>query len=195
MAVTLSADRVPSIASCTKRSPASNPQAPEWIDLPDPQAPTQAPPHRPAAWNLPAAVAAWLIPGLGHFLAGHTRQGVILFVCIGGLWASGLLVGGINVVQSRSSEGLVRPWYLGQAIIAPSIAVEYQHDRYRALQPGREPDPDDQVIPYQPSYGRAYEIGTLYTALAGLLNLLAIVDIVYREPRDAEHKLPLGASS
>ncbi|MFN3166467.1 MAG: DUF6677 family protein [Phycisphaeraceae bacterium] len=162
----------------------------------DPDAPVDredARAHPAPAWNLPAAVAAWLVPGLGHLLTGHTRRGVLLFVCIGGLWAAGLLIGGISVVQSRSSDGMLRPWYLGQAIIAPSIAVEYQHDRYRTQNAGQEPEPGDPAVPYQPAYGRAYEVGTLYTALAGLLNLLAIVDIVYREPRSSEHKLPLGA--
>lgn len=161
------------------------------MSIPDP---TPAEPARPQpAWNLPAAVAAWLVPGLGHFLCGHTRRGLILLLCIGGMWTGGLLIGGISVVQSRSSEGMLRPWYLGQAVIAPSIAVEYTHDRYRARFAGRDPMPTDASIPYQPAYGRAYEIGTLYTALAGLLNLLAIVDIVYREPPSTEHKLPLGA--
>lgn len=144
-------------------------------------------------WNLPAAVAAWLVPGLGHFLAGHTQRGLILLICIGGLWLAGLLVGGISVVQARGSDGSVRPWYLGQAVIAPSIAVEYTHDRYLSYSGGKDPSVDDELIPYQPAYGRAYEIGTLYTALAGLLNLLAIIDIAYREPRNAEHKLPLAA--
>ena len=144
-------------------------------------------------WNLPAAVAAWLVPGLGHVLSGHVRRGVILFVCIAGLWTSGLLIGGISVVSTRSVNGTLRAWFLGQAMIAPSFAVEYTHDRYRAVNAGRDPRPDDQAIPYQPAYGRAYEIGTLYCTLAGMLNLLAIVDIVYREPASTEHKLPLGA--
>lgn len=159
----------------------------------NPPDPTQAEIRQAPAWNLPAAVAGWLVPGLGHVLTGHTRRGVILFVCIGGLWTAGLLVGGISVIQSRGEDGILRPWYLGQAIVAPSIAVEYQHDRYRARNAGQDPDPRDEASPYQPAYGRAYEIGTLYTALAGLLNLLAIVDIVYREPPSTEHKLPLGA--
>lgn len=160
---------------------------------PQPAAPTTAPRRRGPVWNLPAAVAAWLVPGLGHILAGHTRRGVILMLSIGGLWLAGLLIGGISVVQSRTSDGNVRPWYLGQAVIAPSIAVEYTYDRYRARSAGRDPMPGDASVPYQPAYGRAYELGTLYTALAGLLNLLAIIDIVYREPRSEEHKLPLGA--
>lgn len=194
MAVTLSTDRLPSIASFTKRPRRINPRPTELTDLletPDPPPASQRP---SPVWNLPAAVAAWLVPGLGHFLTGHTRRGIILFLCIGGLWAGGMLIGGISVVQSRATDGSVRPWYLGQAIIAPSIAVEYTHDRLRAQNAGQDPSPDDAVIPYEPAYGRAYELGTLYTALAGLLNLLAIVDIVYREPRRAdEHKLPLGA--
>jgi hypothetical protein len=147
----------------------------------------------PPVWNLPAAVAAWLIPGLGHVLAGHAKRGAILFVCIGGLWTVGLFVGGISVVHARSADGVLRPWYLGQALIAPSIAVEYIHDKRRAPTEGADPSPDDESIPFEPAYGRAAEIGTLYTALAGLLNLLAIIDIAYREPRSTEHALPLAA--
>ena len=143
-------------------------------------------------WNLPAAVAAWLIPGLGHILAGHAKRGAILMVCIGGLWLVGLLVGGISVIDSRNVDGSLRPWYLGQALIAPSLAVEYTHDRFRARTEGNDPIPSDESIPFEPSYGRAAEIGTLYTALAGLLNLLAIIDIAYREPRSTDHALPLG---
>ena len=193
MAVTLSADSAASIASCTSRRATFNPAPNEPAALPadlDPPTPTDRP---SAAWNIPAAVAAWLVPGLGHFLAGHTRRGLILLVCIGALWVSGLLIGGISVIQYRAYDRTVRPWYLGQALIAPSIAVEYTHDRYRAQFAGRDPRPDDEHIPYQPAYARAYELGTLYTALAGLLNLLAIIDIVYREPRSTEHILPLGA--
>ena len=148
--------------------------------------------HQPV-WNLPAAVAAWLVPGLGHLLAGHTQRGVILMVCIGGLWTVGLLVGGISVVHARNADGALRPWYMGQALIAPSVAVEYTHDKFRARTEGADPSPFDESIAFSPAYGRAAEVGTLYTALAGLLNLLAIIDIAYREPRSTEHILPLGA--
>lgn len=144
-------------------------------------------------WNLPAAVAGWLLPGLGHMLAGHTRRGLVLMLCIGGLWISGLLIGGIGVVQNRGTDGALRPWFLGQAIVAPSLVIEHLHERYRAQNAGRDPLPSDERIPYQPAYAAAHELGTLYTALAGLLNLLAIIDIAYREPRSTEHKLPLGA--
>lgn len=161
--------------------------------MPQPADPNPVENRLKPMWNLPAAVAGWLVPGLGHFLAGHTRRGMILLLCIGGLWTSGLLIGGISVISTRSVDGTLRAWFLGQAMIAPSFAVEYTQDRYSARFAGRDPKPDDATIPYQPAYGRAYEIGTLYCTLAGMLNLLAIVDIVYREPRSTEHKLPLGA--
>lgn len=159
-------------------------------DTPTPKVFQQAP---APVWNLPAALAAWLVPGLGHLLAGHAKRGAILMACIGGLWAVGLLVGGISVIHARNTDNSLRPWYLGQALIAPSIAVEYTHDKLRARTEGADPGPYDETIAFEPAYARAAEIGTLYTALAGLLNLLAIIDIAYREPRSTDHALPLGA--
>jgi len=155
--------------------------------LPDPATP------RPPLWNLPAAIAAWVLPGLGHLMTGEVKRGIVLAVTIGSLWTAGLLVGGINVIQAKvqtapatastPAQYRVRPWFLGQMLTAPSLVVEYTHDRYRAQYHGEDPTPDpDGPTLYEPSYGRPYEIGTLYTALAGLLNLLAIVDVIYREP-------------
>ena len=145
--------------------------------LPDP-----APP-RPPLWNLPAAIAAWVLPGLGHLMGGEIKRGLVLGITIGSLWVAGLLIGGINVVEAKTADNRVRPWFLGQMLMAPSLLVEYTHDRYRAQYRGQEPTPDpDGPTLYEPSYGRPYEIGTLYTALAGLLNLLAVVDVIYREP-------------
>ncbi|XAL98147.1 hypothetical protein OT109_11120 [Phycisphaeraceae bacterium D3-23] len=157
---------------------------------------TDPAPRRPPLWNLPAAIAAWLLPGLGHLLIGEVKRGIILATAIGTLWIGGLLVGGIGVVQFKTHKDQVRPWFLGQMLIAPSLVVEYTHDRYRAHYPGLEPTPDpDGPTLYEPSYGRPYEIGTLYTALAGLLNLLAIIDVAYREPRRAKPAATAPAQS
>ena len=135
-------------------------------------------------WNIPAAVAAWVFPGLGHAMSGELKRGAVLAVSIGLLWIAGLGIGGISVIEGRTASGQVRPWFFGQMLIAPSLLVEYTHDRYRAQYGGQEPEPDPaRPTLYEPSYGKPYEIGTLYTALAGLLNLLAIVDVVYRDNR------------
>jgi len=136
-------------------------------------------------WHLAAAVAGWLIPGLGHLLLGQRRRGLVILVGILGLWTAGLLIGGISVIEHRSESGQFRPWFLGQMIVAPSLAVDYLHLRMRAGHQrrfGTLPQPTDQTLPYVPAFGRAHEIGTLYTALAGLLNLLAILHVAYHEP-------------
>lgn len=133
--------------------------------------------QEPVRWNFTAAIAAWIFPGLGHVLLGHVRRGAILAVTIGLLWVAGLLIGGISVIDRHHHP----IWFLGQMLVAPSLAVEAGHrhliNQYGTPMPGEDPI-------YQPSFGRVHEQGTLYVALAGLLNLLAILDVLYRDPDD-----------
>ena len=125
-------------------------------------------------WNVVAAVLAWVLPGAGHLLLRQAGRGVLLAMTIGTLWLSGLLIGGISVVDRGDHPA----WFLGQMLIAPSFVA----DAYRARlvrEHGGSFAPDDDP-PFEPAYGRAHELGTLFTSLAGLLNLLAIIDILYR---------------
>lgn len=147
----------------------------------------QPQPERGPAWNIPAAIAGWVLPGLGHLLIGDIMRGLTLATAITLLWLGGIFVGGIGVIETRDAQENFRPWFLGQMLIAPSLVIEYTHDSYRAQYGGNEPDPsiNGQPPAYSPSYGRVHEIGTLYTALAGLLNFLAIVDVIYRQPKPA----------
>jgi hypothetical protein len=120
------------------------------------------------------AAAGWLLPGLGHILLGQRLRGLILMASILGLWLTGLVIGGITCVNSTDHTA----WFAGQALVAPSFAV----DRYRAYIKVDPYPPPGPKAAYEPSYGRANEQGILYTALAGLLNLLAIIDVVYCDP-------------
>ena len=43
---------------------------------------------------LNTAIAAWLIPGAGHFLAGQTRKAVIFFVVLSFMFVLGLSFSG-----------------------------------------------------------------------------------------------------
>lgn len=130
-------------------------------------------------WNFLAAIAAWAVPGLGHYLLGQPKRGVILLISIGLLWTAGLLVGGISVIDRQDHPA----WYLGQMLLAPSVAVNYVHQYLPEPMPGPSPA-------YTPSIARVQEQGILYTALAGLLNLLAILDVLYRDPADPRHREP-----
>ena len=124
------------------------------------------------AWNLPAALAAWAFPGLGHVLLGQTHRGVALGVVVTGVAVLGLLVGGITVVDARDQ----RLAFLGQAMIAPMIAAEAVRNSYDAREPMPQPDNDPL---YEPSFGRPRQVGVLYTAMAGMLNALVILDALH----------------
>lgn len=135
-------------------------------------------PHQ--GWHPVAALAAWLVPGLGHVMIGQAPRGAIIGITIATLWLSGILIGGIGVLDRT-----VHPaWFLGQMLTAPSIVGDFVLQRH--LKPAYI-DPDMQqaagrTTSYEPSFGRVREQGILYTALAGLLNLLAILDVIYRDP-------------
>jgi len=135
-------------------------------------------------WNLTCAGLTWVLPGLGHFLLGYRTRGIVLAVSILGLWAGGLLVGGIGVIDNRppdrdaNAPRGVNLWYAGQVLVGPSIVVNYARGSILARQ---NPMPDDDPA-LEPSFGRVYEQGVLYTALAGLLNLLAMLDASFRQP-------------
>jgi hypothetical protein len=149
---------------------------------------TSSPTPSESRWHIAPALAGWLLPGLGHWLIGQRRRGGVLMLTLLLLWAAGLTVGGISVIDHERQ----RWWFLGQMLMAPSVAVDFYHQR---LKPADQPLPrpkgeTGQAPPYRPSFGHQAEQGTLYVALAGLLNLVAMLDVVYREPEEARHQPP-----
>jgi hypothetical protein len=142
-------------------------------------------PEPQPTFNPLPALAGWLVPGLGHALLGQRRRGFIIGLAILLLWLAGLLVGGIVSIDRVGNPW----WFVPQAVIAPSIAVDYlatwaQPDRSPLPNHTAPPPPPPQALPlFAAVYGRMAEQGVLYTALAGLLNLLAILDVVYCDPQ------------
>lgn len=125
------------------------------------------------------ALAAWLLPGLGYFLIGQRARGITVCVTILLLFASGLLIGGVRVVDEFDEYTSVakiidKPWYMGQILAGPialtTAKVAKRTDEFR--RPA-----------FAMSHSRVNEIGTLYTAVAGMLNLLAIIDAADRAAR------------
>ncbi len=153
--------------------------------------------EQPHARNTPApraavaVVFAWLLPGLGHIVLGQRARGLIIMVTLVCLYTAGLLIGGIDVIDRRED----RLWYAGQVLAGPAtfyldtvsqrlkLRTETQlADRpFPASQP-----PEFNQLPYVRSVGRVNELGTLYCALAGMLNLLVIIDVLFRaDPKHA----------
>ena len=116
-----------------------------------------------------AGLLAWLFPGLGHLHLGHRRQGSLIMFGILFLFLGGLLVGGVDVVDRRED----RLWFLAQSLCGP---VAFVADGVRArVVAGADPEAQRN----RRSLGRVNEMGTLFTALAGLMNLIVILDAAF----------------
>jgi hypothetical protein len=125
------------------------------------------------------AVAGWVLPGSGYWLIGQRGRADAIGLTILALFIFGVLIGGIRVVEAPDLAGpgtflariLQKPWFLGQVLTGPigiiaawlSSAAAHS-EAYKLVQ----------------AKARLAEIGTLYTAVAGMLNLLAIIDSSHR---------------
>lgn len=122
-------------------------------------APNNRLPLEKGFWLLTVALAAWIIPGAGHFLVRERKRGVILFVVITALFVTGLWAGSIGVVNWVTGK----VWFYGQILCTPAVGLIgniTKHGDY-------------------PAYGHPADVGQIYTAIAGLLNLLCILSAVY----------------
>ena len=71
-----------------------------------------------------------------------------------------------------------KPWYIAQVLAGP-VALASSAWSVWAATPPDGPD-GDRPPPGATSHSRVNEIGVLYTAVAGMLNLLAIIDASHR---------------
>ncbi len=113
-------------------------------------------------------LAAWIIPGAGHFLIRERKRAAIIFVTITTLFLTGLYVGSIAIVNHETSK----PWFMAQVLSSPAVGILSQKVTAGYL------DADGNHLEYT-SFGRPADVGQLYTAIAGLLNLLCIFSAVY----------------
>ncbi|MHB8900474.1 MAG: DUF6677 family protein [Thermoguttaceae bacterium] len=151
-----------------------------------------------------AGVLAWLVPGLGHFYQGRTAKGIVFCVCILSIFAYGVYLGGSSelgwgrAVFASWRQGYRRLPYLcqiGVGLAAAPALLEAQ----RAAK-GKKPflggfmapplpqgDPRAgrrlEALKDQPTLDelhrrlhRYFDMGTAYTMIAGLLNVLVIYD-------------------
>jgi len=113
----------------------------------------------PMLFLLIVGLLAWLVPGAGHFLLKENKRSVIIFVTIVLTFCTGLYIGSIGVVDPVGAK----PWYVAQIMNSPMVAALGHLTAGGAY----------------PVYGKPNEIGQIYTSIAGLLNLLCIVNAVY----------------
>lgn len=137
-----------------------------------------------------AGALALLLPGLGHAYLGDPKRGMLIGVGVLGLFFGGLLIGGVDVVDSREDFW----WFVGQAPVGPvAFAVDQVNQRYLKATDPPPTDPQAQSNPRRwfethavrrmKSVGHMNEIGSLFATIAGMLNAVCIIDAVWHAPR------------
>jgi hypothetical protein len=146
-----------------------------------------------------AALLAWLVPGLGHLYQGRTAKGLLFLVCILGMFSFGLWIGEGHVVYANSPRETPWRWQyycqLGVGLPATPALLQKGRDPNRKhplfgdfmappkMTPqtlvddsGNPTTQPNELAKWTVQMHPRYEIGTVYTVIAGLLNILAICD-------------------
>ena len=112
-----------------------------------------------AAFLMIVGLLAWLVPGAGHYAINERKRATIIFATVVLTFLIGLYVGSIGVIDPVGSK----PWYVAQIMNTPLVAVL-----------GRLSSAGTYRV-----YAKPSEIGQIYTSIAGLLNLLCVVNAIY----------------
>lgn len=130
-----------------------------------------------------AAFLAWIIPGAGHFYQRRYFKAAIFSVCVISSFLIGILVGGGRCVYASWNATEKRWQYvlqsgIGFAAIPAGIQAYAQRGggtpplgNFMAA-PRSSKDLDD----WNKQTASGFDMGTLYTMIAGLLNILVVFD-------------------
>lgn len=153
------------------------------------------------------AIVSWLLPGAGYLLLGQRARALTIGITIVTLFVLGLLIAGVRALEvpgydahgreimvpvGRNAEGDVvrkwvmlasplseirdKPWSVPQVLTGPISLAAAAWSVYESA-----PDPQNPLHARGAlSHARVNEIGSLYLSVAGLLNLMAIIDVAYR---------------
>jgi len=113
------------------------------------------------------AVMAYVFPGLGYVTRGEVKRGALVCAGVMFLFMGGMLVGGIDVIDKRDD----RWWFLLQAGAGPSAFVMDWVNQAQLKNPGTGES--------HQSLSHVNEIGSLSAAMAGMLNIIAVVDCLW----------------
>lgn len=136
--------------------------------------------------NWVAAIMGWLVPGLGHMWIGHVHRGVFAMAGVLGLFLGGVLLGGVGVVD-RKDNGL---WFIAQAGAGPvAFAADWANSTWvKTGAVGEMLDAPPTMVPRSTgakvsslrSVTSVHEIAMLYCSLAGLMNVVVLLDALVR---------------
>jgi hypothetical protein len=168
-----------------------------------------------------AALLSFLLPGLGQVMQGRIAKGILFFACLNALFFYGMKMGQWKNVWLPDTKGLPRltvfgkelegvpkavwhrPQFLGQVFVGMAAwPAVLQYAAYNPAKPDgplfgayqRQPD-EQELNDLQRDGNKRWDLGWVFTVIAGVLNLLVIYDafagpVVLAE--DEEKKKPAG---
>lgn len=111
-----------------------------------------------------AALLAYVIPGAGHWYLGQKNRGTVLFITIGLTFLVGLILGSKEVVDPTAPGVMARMTFIVQMgcgmLSVLSLMIQ------------------DTQVSIANVYGRGVDLGQLYTVIAGLLNILCVLNLL-----------------
>jgi hypothetical protein len=124
----------------------------------------------PTLRTIQAGLLGWLIPGAGHWLLGLRGFAWVYFIAISGSYLIGMLIGGVKT--SVDPQGNV--WlFLAEMGVGAYTTVFYLIARALPT-----------VAAYQESVYVSYfpgqDIAQIYLSVAGLMNVIALLDAIAR---------------
>lgn len=154
--------------------------------------------RQPHAFFQPVAAAmAIVLPGLGYLWYSDVKRAIYVGIGVLGLFVTGLFVAGIDAVDRKEDKW----WFLLQAGVGPTAFV-VDHLHQNQFKTNVPPGTGSSVAHATKSVGRVNEAGMLMAALAGMLNLIAIIDCAWHAPAttrrregEAQPTLRVGSST
>jgi hypothetical protein len=174
--------------------------------------PPTDPPLPPVKLDPLAAALSYLIPGLGQIYQGRVGKGLLFFGGLYALFFYGMWMGQWRNVWLPDTDGLPEVNFVGQQLGGPAKAVSYRFqflgqfwigtaawpavyqyavfDRTKDAGPifgkfERMPD-EKELNDLQRNGNKRWDLGWVYTVIAGVLNLLVIYDAfagpMFRDP-------------
>jgi hypothetical protein len=111
--------------------------------------------------DIPAILLGWLVPGAGHLYLGRRGKALLFFAAIGALFVLGV------AMDSRLEVTLTLDDLLASLFSIAQMAAGLPYVVARFLGYGSDPRSVTSVT---------FEYGNTFTAVAGLLNILVVLD-------------------
>jgi hypothetical protein len=126
-----------------------------------------------------AGLLTWVVPGLGHLFIGERGRGLVFLVTITATFWAGVAIGGVQNTVDPHKRKL---WFVAQLFTGGNTLSAYALNR-RVTLASAQSGTASVTGHWLPG-----DIGVHYTGVAGLLNLLVILDAISRADPAARRK-------